>query len=63
MGPPSCACCNSVMLNGMNALAAEPGLTKSDHLIQVATAGTLEKGRAYHAYGDAYPTDNLVSPW
>jgi len=47
VGPPSCACCNSVMLNGMNAMAAEPGLTESDETINVAKDGTLEKGPAY----------------
>jgi len=46
-GPPSCACCNSVMLNAMNAMAAEPGLTKSDQPIKVSTKATLEKGPAY----------------
>jgi len=46
-GPPSCACCNSVMLNGLNAMAAEPGLAKSDQPIKVGTKATLEKGPAY----------------
>jgi outer membrane protein assembly factor BamB len=45
--PPSCACCNSVMLNGLNALSAEPGFTKSDQPIKVGTKATLEKGPAY----------------
>jgi outer membrane protein assembly factor BamB len=48
VGPPSCACCNSVMLNAMNALAAEPGLTKSDQPIKVGMVSTLEKGPAYN---------------
>ena len=47
VGPPSCACCNSVMLNAMNAMAAEPGLTKSDQPIKVAKAAMLEKGPAF----------------
>jgi len=47
VGPPSCACCNSVMLNGMNAMATEPGLTKWDQPIKVDTDGILEKGPAY----------------
>lgn len=47
VGPPSCACCNSVMLNGMNVLASEPGLTKSDQPIKVNTDGTLARGPAY----------------
>ena len=47
-GPPSCACCNSVMLNAMNAMAAEPGLTQSDQPIEVSMESTLEKGPAYN---------------
>ena len=47
VGPPSCACCNSVMLNGMNAMAAEPGLTRSDKPIHVATKAAIEKGPAF----------------
>ncbi|MCH5373132.1 MAG: PQQ-binding-like beta-propeller repeat protein, partial [Planctomycetes bacterium] len=47
VGPPSCACCNSVMLNGMNVLAAEPGLTRSDQAIEVETVDQLEKGPAF----------------
>jgi len=47
VGPPSCACCNSVMLNAMNALAAEPGLAKTDQPIKVDADGTLEKGPAF----------------
>ena len=46
-GPPSCACCNSVMLNGLNAMAAEPGLAESDQPITVGTKATLNKGPAY----------------
>ncbi len=46
-GPPSCACCNSVMLNGLNALAAEPGLKSSAEPIQVETIARLEKGPAF----------------
>ena len=55
-GPPSCACCNSVMLNGLNAMAAEPGLTKSDQPIKVGTKDTLEKGPAFSEIA------NLKSP-
>lgn len=47
-GPPSCACCNSVMLNALNAMAPEPGLTKSDQPIKVGTKAALEKGPAYN---------------
>jgi outer membrane protein assembly factor BamB len=47
VGPPSCACCNSVMLNGMNAMAPEPGLAKSDQPIKVEADATIEKGPAY----------------
>ncbi|KPK44643.1 MAG: hypothetical protein AMJ65_02435 [Phycisphaerae bacterium SG8_4] len=46
-GPPSCACCNSVMLNAMNAMAAEPGFVRSDQPIKVDTPAKLEKGPAY----------------
>jgi outer membrane protein assembly factor BamB len=46
-GPPSCACCNAVMLNGFNAMAAEPDLAKSDQPIAVRTEATLEKGPAF----------------
>ncbi len=46
-GPPSCACCNSVLLNGMNALAAEPGLATSDQPINVGDEAVLEKGPAF----------------
>ena len=42
-GPPSCACCNSVMLNGLNAMAAEPGFTKSDQPIDVASRSRARK--------------------
>jgi len=49
VGPPSCACCNSVMLNGMNAMAAEPGLTRSNQPIRVNAQPTLEKGPAFGA--------------
>jgi len=47
VGPPSCACCNSVMLNGMNALAAGPGFTPSERPINAGTEATLEKGPAF----------------
>jgi len=56
VGPPSCACCNSVMLNGMNALAAEPGLARSDQPIEVDTEATLQKGPAFA------DVSNLQSP-
>ncbi|MCX5772952.1 MAG: PQQ-binding-like beta-propeller repeat protein, partial [Candidatus Hydrogenedentes bacterium] len=46
-GPPSCACCNSVMLNGLNAMAAEPGFAKSDQPISVVAEASLEKGLAF----------------
>jgi len=55
-GPPSCACCNSVMLNGLNAMAAEPGLTRSDQPIKVDAAARLEKGPAFSEIS------NLKSP-
>jgi len=46
-GPPSCACCNSVMLNGLNAMAGEADLTKSDQPIKVNTVAALEEGPAF----------------
>jgi len=55
VGPPSCACCNSVMLNGMNAMAAEPGFTKSDQPIKVGTKATLEKGPAFSEISNLRP--------
>ncbi|MCH5374371.1 MAG: PQQ-binding-like beta-propeller repeat protein [Planctomycetes bacterium] len=62
-GPPSCACCNSVMLNGMNALAAEPGLTESDQAIDVVATALLEKGPVFlenlnAKYQDSDATDD-----
>jgi len=47
LGPPACSCCNWVMLNAMNALAPEPGLTTSAQVPQVKETPTLEKGPAY----------------
>lgn len=47
VGPPSCACANSVMLNAFNVLSPEPGLTESDQPIEVDEDGELEKGAAY----------------
>jgi len=47
VGPVACSCCNNVMLNGMNAMAAEPGLVKSDQPIRVAAGAGLGKGPAY----------------
>jgi len=49
LGPPACSCCNWVMLNAMNALAPEPGLTSSSQPIQVERRVRLEKGAAYGA--------------
>jgi outer membrane protein assembly factor BamB len=51
-GPPSCACCNSVLLNALNAMAAEAGLTKSDQPIKVGTGAKLEKGPAFSEIAD-----------
>jgi len=47
-GPPSCACANSVMLNAFNAMAPEPGLTRSNQPIKVRNEGALEKGSAWN---------------
>ncbi|MHC4740663.1 MAG: outer membrane protein assembly factor BamB family protein [Planctomycetota bacterium] len=60
-GPPSCACCNSVMLNGLNAMAAEPGLAKSEQPINVDTKGTLEKGPAFSEIRDL-KSSTLATP-
>ena len=48
-GPPSCSCCNWVMLNALNALTPEPGLTKSDGPVEVRPVNRLEKGPAFGA--------------
>jgi len=60
-GPPSCACCNSVMLNAFNAFAAEPGIATSDQAIKVVVEASLEKGPAFgsasSADGDATAED------
>ena len=48
-GPPSCSCCNWVMLNALNALTPEPGLTKSDGPVEVNPVNRLEKGPAFGA--------------
>jgi len=63
-GPPSCACCNSVMLNGFNAMAAEPGVTKSDQPIKIGTEATLEKGPAFSEIVDLKPpTSGSPDDW
>lgn len=59
VGPPSCACCNSVMLNGMNAMAMEPGLTEWDQPIKVDTDGTLAKRPAF---GTLQPSASSLQP-
>jgi outer membrane protein assembly factor BamB len=64
VGPPSCACCNSVMLNGMNALAAEPGFSRSDQPINVRTESTLEKGFAFSEISKLKsPTADSPADW
>ncbi|MFC1596328.1 PQQ-binding-like beta-propeller repeat protein [Planctomycetota bacterium] len=63
-GPPSCACCNSVMLNGLNAMAAEPGLAKLDQPIKVGTKSTLEKGPAFSEISSLKsPTSDSADDW
>ncbi|MHC4191947.1 MAG: outer membrane protein assembly factor BamB family protein [Planctomycetota bacterium] len=63
-GPPSCACCNSAMLNALNAMAAEPGLTKSDQSIKVGTEAILEKGPAFSAIANLNsPTSDSRGDW
>jgi hypothetical protein len=51
------------MLNGMNALSAEPGLTKSDQPIEVETVGTLMEGPAYRAGSSAQSAAADPSDW
>ena len=46
-GPPSCSCCNWVMLNALNALAPEPKLAKSDSPVEARPVNRLEKGPAF----------------
>jgi outer membrane protein assembly factor BamB len=63
-GPPSCACCNSVMLNGLNAMAAEPGLAKSDQPVKVDAKATLEKGPAFAEISSLkFPTSDSTDDW
>ena len=63
-GPVSCACCNSVMLKGFNAMAAEPGFTKSDQPIKVGTKSTLEKGPAFSEISNLKsPTSESPDDW
>jgi len=61
VGPPSCACCNSIMLNAFNAFAAELGLAKSDQSVGLGMEASLEKGPAFDfassAKGDATADD------
>ncbi len=46
-GPPACSCANGVMLNALNALAPEPGLSTSGSSVEVARQDLLEKGPAF----------------
>jgi len=63
-GPPSCACCNSVMLNGLNAMAAEPGFTESDQPIKVDARATIKKGPAFREIADLRsPTSEAADDW
>jgi len=48
-GPPSCSCCNWVMLNALNALTPEPRLAKSNGPVKVEPVNRLEKGPAFGA--------------
>ena len=45
--PSACSCSNWVMMNSLNALAPEPGLTSSSQPIEVEAIARLEKGIAY----------------
>jgi outer membrane protein assembly factor BamB len=48
-GPPSCSCCNWVMLNALNALTPAPKMEKSDDPVEVTPVNRLEKGPAFGA--------------
>lgn len=61
-GPPSCSCCNSVMLNALNALSAEPGFAKSDQPISVVTETSLEKGSAFD-FASSAKGDTTAGDW
>jgi len=52
-GPPSCSCCNWVMLNALNALTPEPKLAKSDGPVEVKPVNQLKKGPAFGAAAGA----------
>jgi outer membrane protein assembly factor BamB len=60
--PSACSCSNWVMINSLNALAPEPGLTSSSQPIEVEVKPQLEKGIAFgtvpltHAETDSWPT-------
>ncbi len=62
VGPIACGCCNHVMLNGMNAMAAEPGLAKSDQPIRVAAEAALEKGPAFD-FASSAKGDAAIDDW
>ncbi|MHC4545208.1 MAG: outer membrane protein assembly factor BamB family protein [Planctomycetota bacterium] len=52
------------MLNGLNAMAAEPGFTKSDQSIKVGTEATLEKGPAFSEIANLRsPTSDSPDDW
>ncbi|MCX7887460.1 MAG: PQQ-binding-like beta-propeller repeat protein [Verrucomicrobiae bacterium] len=59
VGPPACACCNSVMLNGLNALAPDPTLRTSGQIPVVEELHHLEKGPAFGA--TAYPAKSATT--
>lgn len=59
-GPPSCACCNSVMLNGLNAMSAVPNLTSSEQPIEVVTHAALVRGPAIAEIAKRQDTNDVV---
>jgi len=62
-GPPSCSCCNGVMLNAFNAFAPEPGFGKSDQPIRVGMELSLEKGPAYEQLSALNPQPSTSEDW
>ncbi|MFZ5831332.1 MAG: PQQ-binding-like beta-propeller repeat protein, partial [Planctomycetota bacterium] len=62
-GPPSCACANSVMLNGLNALSAQPGFGKSGQAVEPVGKGSLEKGPAYSEVSNVKAAASSADDW
>jgi len=64
VGPPSCACCNSVMLNRFNALAPEPGSSKFDRPAEPGAQAALQRGPAFgETASPERPTSSPSDEW